>query len=126
MSIGMIDDGDGWKVPEHADRARAIRTRLLQAGIAREILAIPATVSAHARKLRITKAKDNARRFYDQLCQTTTFSYSAWVVITDRRLAERWFDAGDDATQAVDAALAAGDDLTAFLLPHDAADTLPA
>jgi hypothetical protein len=106
---------------EHLDdagtRLHAARVKLLQAGMAARILAIPADVSPHARKLRITKSWQQGCNFIDRICTTYVAGRDGDATITNRRQWDLWWKALYQADQAIKAALSAGDDLGRFMFP---------
>lgn len=116
-------DNDEWQIPEDKGRVYAARVKILQSGIAAEILAIPDDITPRARKRRITQSyRKHADRFMRFM--TTTYAYGAngSVRIEDDKAWREWWDAGSAAWAAVQEALEAGTDLTSFLWPSEAVE----
>lgn len=122
MSTSIIDDDGSWKVPQvgaESDRTHAARVKLLQAGLARLILAIPSDATPRSRAIRIGQAKNRVSRFYSWMCEKYVYGASASVRITDTHLSNLWGKAYSEAVNAVIAALDAGEDVATFLCVND-------
>lgn len=116
MSNAIIDDGDNWTVPSGKSRVHEARVRLLQAGIALEILSIPENVTPRARKMRITKTmRGYVNRFLDWMSTTHIHSTTGSATVQNRAAWLEWWNAANDARAAIEKAMQAGDDLAAFL-----------
>ncbi len=110
-----------WTIDKPTDPTHAARVRLLAAGIAQQIMAIPADVSKHSRAIRISKIRDRVMRFQWRMSETSMRMADVTVIKEDRRLRNAWIEADIAAWRAVRAAMAAGEPLTGFLFPSEQA-----
>ena len=116
MSSVSVDDSGDWKIPSGKGRVHEARVRLLQAGIALEILSIPDDITPRARKMRITKTlRGSVNRFLDWMTTTHIHSTTGSATVQNRAAWLEWWNAANDARAAIASAMQAGDDLAAFL-----------
>src|SRR5436305_753779 len=109
---------DGWQIPQitsELDRVHRTRVRLLQASLARQILAIPPDASKRSRAARIGKIRQNLGLFTHSLCEQYLCIGSYLARVTDGALHTQWISAQIDAWQSVQDALEAGESLSQFL-----------